>query len=206
MALDGTYAGLTASIADWLDRSDLTTQIPDFVVVFEAKASRVIRHPQMLTRDDAFTVDSQYETVPTGFVAPKVIVLNTTPVTKLEYITPEKMAEYRAGYSTSGKPEFYTVSGGNFEFFPTPGEGYTASVLYYARLDGLATTDPNWLLTSHPDVYLYGALCAAEPFIGNDERLPVWKSLLSEALLELRIEGDSMALASGAAVRPPAIG
>ena len=38
----------------------------------------------------------------------------------------------------------------------------------------------NWLLTTHPDAYLFGALCEAEPFIGNDERFPLWKARRDE--------------------------
>ena len=36
MALDGTYAGLKASVADWLNRADLTAVVPDFITLAEA--------------------------------------------------------------------------------------------------------------------------------------------------------------------------
>ena len=40
MALDGTYAGLQASIADFLNRTDLAAAIPDFIVLAEAQMAR----------------------------------------------------------------------------------------------------------------------------------------------------------------------
>ena len=40
MALDGSYDGLKASIADFLNRSDLTTAIPDFIRMAEAQMTR----------------------------------------------------------------------------------------------------------------------------------------------------------------------
>ena len=47
MALDGTYSGLKASVADWLKRTDLTSNIPDLVKLAEARIARDFprRHP-----------------------------------------------------------------------------------------------------------------------------------------------------------------
>ncbi len=43
MALDGTYTGLQASIAGYLHRADLTSNIPDFVALAEARIARDLR-------------------------------------------------------------------------------------------------------------------------------------------------------------------
>jgi len=182
-----TYAELQTAAANWLDRSDLTSRIPEFIALFEAEASRVIRAPDMLTTDSAFTVDSQTETVPTGFREAKRFKLNTSPVVSLEYVTPEQMDEWRELRASSGKPKYFTVTGGSFEFLPTPDSTYTGTLLYYKAITGLATTSPNWLLTSHPDIYLYGTLVQAEPFLKNDERIGVWRSALDRALAQLEV-------------------
>lgn len=184
-----TNAELETAVANWLDRTDLTSRIPEFVVLAEARFNRALRAPDMLTRNDAFTVDGQYEAHPTGFIEASRFVLLTSPVTKLEYVTPEEMAEKRMGRTSSGKPLWYTVAGGNFEFLPTPDSAYTASILYYARLTNVASSF-NWLATAHPDIYLFGALCEAEPYIRNDERLPLWEARLNRALAELNVMND----------------
>lgn len=191
-----TNAELETAIGNWLDRTDLSSRIPEFVVLAEARFNRVVRAPDMLTRDDAFTIDGQYETVPTGFLEAKRIVLSTSPVTSLEYVTPDAMADMQQTRSATGRPRYYTVSGGSFEFFPVPSEAFTASVLYYARLTPVATSF-NWLATSHPDVYLYGALVQAEPYLRNDDRLPVWRSQLDQALSELAVLNDRKQVQSG---------
>ena len=36
------------------------------------------------------------------------------------------------------------------------------------------------MLTNNPDVYLYGTLLEAEPFIMNDERVPLWLAIAFE--------------------------
>lgn len=184
-----TNAELETAVANWLDRTDLTSRIPEFVVLAEARFNRVIRAPDMQTRNDAFTVDGQYEAHPTGFIEASRFVLLTSPVTPLEYVTPEEMADKRTGRTSSGKPLFYTVAGGYFEFLPTPDSAYTASLLYYARLTPLASA-LNWLLTAHPDIYLFGALVEAEPYVRNDERFPLWKSRVDSALAELATMND----------------
>ena len=188
MALD-TYAGIRAAVANYLDRTDLDGRIREFITLAEARFNRVIRAPDMLTRTDSFTVDSQYETLPTGFLEASRVVLLTSPVTVLEFLTPEEIAEVRNVHSSAGKPVYYSVSGGNFEFLPTPGQAYTASVLYYQRITAVSSSF-NWLATSHPDIYLYGALLEAEPYIQNDERIPVWQSRLDRALAELNVMNE----------------
>lgn len=184
-----TYAELQTAVTNWLDRSDLATLVPDFITLAEARFNRVIRAPDMLTRDDAFTVDGQYETVPTGFIEASRVVLLTSPVTVLEYVTPQELASIRAGRTSSGKPACYSVVGGNFEFLPTPDSAYTASVSYYAKLTPVSSSW-NWLASSHPDIYLFGALTEAEPYVKNDERLLLWKSRLDQALAELNVMND----------------
>lgn len=179
-----TYAELCTALENWLDRSDLDDRIPEFITLAEARFNRVIRASDMLTRDDAFTIDGQYEDLPTGFLEAKRFVLSTSPVTVLEYLTPEEMAEQRATRTSSGKPIYFSVIGGSFEFLPTPAQSYTASLLYYKRLTTVSSSF-NWLATSHPDIYLFGALCEAEPFVRNDERFPLWDARLNRALAEL---------------------
>jgi len=39
-----TYSELKTAVADWLNRSDLTSAIPNFIALAEAQMSRQIRH------------------------------------------------------------------------------------------------------------------------------------------------------------------
>ena len=195
-----TNAELETAIGNWLDRDDLAARIPEFVVLAEARFNRVVRADDMLTRTDAFTVDGQYEALPTGFLEAKRFALLTSPVTRLEYVTPDAMAELREGRTGAGKPVYYTVAGGNFEFFPTPDSEYTASLLYYARLTPNATS-ANWLFTNHPDLYLFGALVQAEPYLRNDARLPVWQTQLDRGLAELAVANDRKQVPAGSRPR-----
>lgn len=181
-----TVANIKLAVGSFLNRSDLTSLIPDFIELAQAKLNRDVRVPQMLTRSDLATVDSQYEDVPTGWLETVRYSIASDPPTRLEYITPEAMDEKREYLNDSGKPQYFTVVGDEFEFLPSPDQTYAGSHVYYTALD-LTTT--NWLLTSHPDVVLYGALCEAAPYVMDDERLPMWKSRYDDAMRSLGVSG-----------------
>jgi hypothetical protein len=62
---------------------------------------------------------------------------------------------------------------------------------YFQKIPALASVAPangtqtNWLLTAHPDLYLFGSLVEAEMFGVNDERAPLWKGRRDEIFDEL---------------------
>ena len=117
MALD-TYANLQTSIASWLHRADLTSQIPDFIDLCETKFNRVLRLSTMEVRATA-TLDEQYEEVPTDFLEMRAIQITGGSGGMLSYLTPQQAQD---SYKTnaSGIPRFYTITDGCIVFYPTP--------------------------------------------------------------------------------------
>jgi SAM-dependent MidA family methyltransferase len=70
MALSN-YTNLKTSIANWLNRSDLTSEIADdFIVLAEADFNSKLRIRKMITQS-TFTIDSETESLPTGFLTSK---------------------------------------------------------------------------------------------------------------------------------------
>jgi hypothetical protein len=192
-----TYSELKSSVANWLHRSDLTTVIPDFIVLAEADFNRRLRIATMEERATA-SFDEAFETVPSDFLEMREVKCNTSPVTTLQYMTPQQMTEF---YPTtnSGTPTFYTLQDSliRLNFIPTS----EMEIAYYIRIPALtddATT--NWMLTNHPDVYLYGTLSAAEPYLENDKRLILWKSLY-EAAVERVDRADKQSRWSGSTLQ-----
>jgi hypothetical protein len=140
----------------------------------------------METRVTASTVaDTEYYTLPDNYVAMRNIQLNTDPKTSLEYLTPEIMDRVRGGSST-GKPKAYSIIGNNFQLRPIPDSVYEIEMLYYKYFTPLSDSNTtNDMLTYHPDIYLYGALVEAEPYLQNDKRLQTWASLYDRAKKDL---------------------
>jgi hypothetical protein len=183
----GTYAELQTAVANWLDRSDLTSRIPEFISIAESRIARKLRVRAQETESDVtMTGSTRTAAIPTGFLEVKRVYINTDPVRQLDYISP---TDYWKRYlsTQTGKPVAFTIEGPNFVFGPIPDSGYTAKVLHTKQLDALSTT-AHGTFTANPDLYLYGALTAAEPFLKNDKRLPLWKSLYDEILNELMVQ------------------
>jgi len=194
MALN-TYSGLKDAIADWLDRSDLTSRIPDFITLAEARINRELRIRPMEVRSTMSTTSGQrYFNLPGGYVQMRNIQINNNPIRPLEYITPE-MLDRLYGSSSTGCPRAYTLIGDEIQLAPIPDAVYEVEMAFYEKFtplgDGTSgTVTSNWLTTNAPDLLLYGALLEAEPFIKNDERIQLWLSAYSGAVSKLQLTDD----------------
>ena len=204
MAL-GTFTELKDSIADWLDRSDLTDRIPDFITLAEARINRDLRIRPMEVRSIMETTSGQrYFNLPGGYLQMRNMQMNTNPITPLEYITPE-MLDRLYGSDTNGKPRAYTLIGDEIQLAPIPDSDYTVEMAFYEKFtplgDGASgTTTSNWLTLNAPDVLLYGALLEAEPFIKNDERVNLWINAYNSAITRIQ-DSNARDRHSGSAMR-----
>ena len=204
MAL-GTFTELKDAIADWLDRSDLTARIPDFIALAEARLNRDVRIRPMEVRSSMETTAGQrYFNLPGGYLQMRNMQINSNPITPLEYITPE-MLDRLYGSDTTGKPKAYTLIGDEIQLAPIPDSDYTVEMAFYEKFtplgDGTSgTVTSNWLTTNAPDVLLYGALLEAEPFIKNDERIRLWLTAYNGAVKKIQ-DADARDRHSGSAMR-----
>ena len=182
MAL-ANYTDLQASVADFLNRSDLTTVIPDFITMTESELNRSLRVREMSVRTQA-PIDSQYVKLPAEFLGMRNIELLTSPVTPLEYRNLQNLDIHRVGDAT-GKPIYYSISQNNIEFAPVPDGDYTIEIVYYQKVPPLATFATNWLLDNHPDAYLYGSLMHSAPYLQADERIGVWAGKYQQVIEQI---------------------
>lgn len=186
-----TYSELQASIADFLNRSDLTNEIPDFIRLAEVAMEREIRHWRMEKRSTA-TLDTQYSSLPDDFREPVRFIITASEVHTLEQAGPFEISQRRANASdTTGRPEIYALLDGSIEVFPTPDTNYTLELLYYTNIDNLSSTvSTNWLLTNYPDAYLYGSLMHSAPFLAEDQRIQTWSALYQRSIDAINAESE----------------
>ena len=184
-----TYSELKTSIANWLNRSDLTSEISgDFIKLAEADFNAKLRIRQM-EQIDTLTVNAETITVPSGFIGVRSLYLLVSNVKyPLEYITPSNMFEIKGG-SRTGRPRAYTIESDNgteqFRFGPSPDTSYTGYLSYYKAIPALSDSNTsNYILASHPAIYLYGALYHASNFLGGIEpnQAQNWLAMYSSAL------------------------
>lgn len=187
MALSN-YTELQASVADFLNRGDLTAVIPDFIKMTESELNRVLRTREMSVRTQG-PISKQYVKLPVDFLGLRNIELMTSPVTVLEYRNLQNLDAHRA-IDASGKPIFYSIMQNNIEFAPVPDSEYTLEIVYYQALPALADNTTNWLLDSHPDIYLYGSLMQSAPYLQADERIGVWAGKFQQILEQLKTSDE----------------
>ncbi len=173
MALS-TYSDLQSAVASWLNRSDLTDQIPDFITLAESRLNRdlMLRRTEVETTlsvaDGASTV-----ALPTAFVSPIGLWVSENGTRRLlRYLDPVQMPEI----DTTGHIHDYTLTEQNI-VLERPAQGATTLVLRYVQSFALSGDNPtNWLLTTHPDAYLFGALVEAGPYLSDDRLLATWNA------------------------------
>jgi hypothetical protein len=187
MALSN-YSELQASLANWLNRSDLTTEIAnDFIVLTEKDFNSKLRIRKQIAQE-TITIDSETENLPSGYLQVRdFYILSGSQKYAMTYMTPPQMDQIR-GTNTSGIPRVYTILGDTFRFAPLPDATYTAYINYYKQFDALsASNTTNYILTNHPSIYLYGSLYHAANFLGgiDPQRLQKWEQLYVTALERL---------------------
>jgi len=178
-----TYAELQTSIAGYLARSDLTTQIPDFIRLAETRLRRDLRIRQMLT-STTITCTSGTATVsiPSNFLQVSDFVVAGNPVQPLAYESPALFSR-NSRTMDAGKPKTYTVLASTFQLAPIPDSALTLTLIYSAAPDFLSTSNTsNTFLTVCPDLLLYASLLEAEPYLMNDARINTWGTMFDRAI------------------------
>ena len=190
MAL-ATHSDLKTSVANYLGRSDLTSQIPDFITLAELRLSRDIRTRRMLkTATATMTAGDATVGLPSDFLAIRDVFVQGSPRTTVSYLSPSSFsANSRA--DEQGLPVFYTLRSNEFEFAPKPDSGYTLQMLYYYKPIALSDSNTsNEFLANYPDALLYGSLLEAEPYLMNDARAQTWSSLYNQSIARINTSDE----------------
>lgn len=204
MAAFDTYADLQATIKDWLNRADLAAQVPAFIALFEKDFNK---DPRGRIQDSVVIstaqIQNQLTPVPADYIQMQTLSIpgSTQFPEGLDLLTPTQIRQYQAMHRNPGEPQYFAIIGRQLRLLPVPDKEYTFEMEYFAKLPPLSDTNPtNWLLQQNPDLYLYGALIHAEPYLKNDDRMATWKAL-HVANMENLNTTDDRALLSGATLK-----
>lgn len=195
-----TYGDLKAAVANWLNRKDLTTRIPDFIALAELQIFRELRIPEM-EATAALVVASDYSiTLPTRFV--ETINLRETGKHTLGVIERGTMLDYIALRPETRDPVHYARDGSTLLIWPF-NVGKTMQLKYYQTFAGqlINEDDTHSVLTAAADVYLFGALAKAQPYLSRTEleQLPIWVTEYRSNIDALHDQRDNAAFAGGPA-------
>lgn len=194
------YTDLQMAVSAWLfNRQDLAAVTPDFITLAEVEANRVLSVRQMDTRATA-AFDTTSDTpnqlaVPADFQSMRTIQIlggppflpsRATFMTNAQFEDKLDQLTNRVGVAISF-PQWFTIYGNNLWFAPTPDQDYSVQMIYRANVPSLSADNPtNWLITEAPDVYLFGSLMQAAPYLSDDDRIPIWQSKYEKAIQQLQ--------------------
>jgi hypothetical protein len=193
------YSSLQASIGDWLNRADLTQQIPDFISLAEATLNKVLRSTWMVqTASLSVNAAAQRVAMPADVLEPIYCQILASAVSPLEQCSPQQlMMLRRARLKTAAVPRFYAIIGRNIELAPSAASATTLELNYYQRIPALTSGNTtNWLLTQDPDIYLYTSLMHAAPFLQDEQRQAVMETLVSKQIALAVQRNDTATFAS----------
>ena len=193
-----TYAELKTNIANFLNRSDLTSQLDFFIDATEAEFNRRLRVKDMIKRATA-TADSQYLSLPTDWLEAINVQLDGNNFTPLMQQSIESLDIYRKSVdNVSNQPVYYALVDNTIELVPTPDTSYTLQLTYYGTIDALSDSNTsNFISNSYPDAYLYGALKHASIYLMEDDRVALFTQQFEKALEEMRLEQEKAEFGKG---------
>jgi hypothetical protein len=161
------YGELKTAVAAWLNKSNLTTVIPDFIALAEIDIRRDLRVPAMETVVTG-TLAGETMAHPSRFLEARRLVVNDTVYS---YRTPE---QYQA--LINSQQSIFTNIGTNLYILGgTAGDDY--SLIYTASFDPLVgDTSTNWVLTNAPGVYLAASCRYGAVYLKDTEAEAGWAS------------------------------
>lgn len=153
MAL-ANYAELIGAVAQYVG-VDSIANVPTFISLFEARANRNLRVPEMEKRATA-TPTTEYVALPADFLELRSIQINGSSVKLLEYASPQKID----AMGLTGSAYYYSLVGNELQINPSAA-GSEVEISYYGKIPALSDANTNFLLTAHPDYYLMGCVYEA---------------------------------------------
>ncbi len=83
----------------------------------------------------------------------------------------------------TARPSFFTIIGNEIQFDRVPDSNYTIEFQYYRKAASLSITNQtNEILTSHPSIYLFGALTALFSYALDTEQQLKYNQMFISAI------------------------
>lgn len=214
MALS-TYAELVAALERYIDRTDRDTEILDWLVLVEADASRRLNlRAQDVTTTGTLLAATNEILTPALCVSPRRLTFTTQPPITVDVVASVKAVEIGDNAAGNVPPIAAYVHGVNASFqtiikvVPTPASSQPYELLSTSKIPPLGdgtggTATSTYLLSAHPDIYLYGVLTQCGLFDEDDPRMARWERKYETACAQARAtEWRARALLGRLKVRP----
>lgn len=200
----GTVAEIKTAAADWLNRSDLSSQIDDFYSLALIEATRKLE-TKIGTVVTEKTITASEATAKRFFEPSDSLDIISITDSKGNPLTEVTYEEYRAYTDTSGSPMVYARAESYIYIGPPPAENDVFTIQSKA-LNASAYASYQASGSSFiSDILLYGILMHAYVFLKDDNRVALFKQKFDELILDVnrntrfrgRIKDESIAQYGG---------
>jgi len=167
------YGQLKTAVANWINRSDLTSDIATIIEMAEATIRTDVRVSAMESLVTG-NLTSGSVALPDRFLESRRLLVGS----KLhDYVTPD---QYQIEIEQSSTLRHYTSYAGSLQVINGGASAYSLLCYrWFVTLSGDA--DTNWLLTNYPNVYLYQALKQAAVFVKDANAAQSYEALYQQA-------------------------
>jgi hypothetical protein len=198
-----TYAELKQAVLDWANKPEIEQSVATFIQLAEVEFNRTVRHYKMVSRRTTTLAAGSYRISqpPDWLEAINIQATGQLGPYALFYSAPFDLDGIRQGERAGGEPRVYGLAGLEIEVAPTPTVSTTIEQIYYAKIPSLSdTVTTNWLLTDHPDLYLFGALTQYGAF-ETDPRVELWRTAYDRSVGVVNTASDTSAHSGGPLIR-----
>lgn len=193
----GDYQDLQDLVSAYLDRDDLAPQLRNFIAIAEAELNRRLRVVNMETKT-IWVISGEEYPLPDDFRRMRKIHIEGSPDRPMMEISPTAAPMLFSGVNT-GIPQAYWIEGRVLTLAPVPNTTVgTFRVTYWRRIPPLTNIQPvNWLLTEHPDIYVWATIREAAAYIRDPEAQDYAENRFNLAVEQLKQESVTDSWASG---------
>jgi hypothetical protein len=190
--------GYRAEIADWMQRTDVTTAMAaSFVNLAIAEVNADMTAAQMESLVTS-SLDDEFNALPADFVAMRA--LRTSAGEPMAFVTPSQFQMYVDADYTPDQP-IYTVEDMSLRVLPAPSVASPLSVvmLYQASNAELSATDAasNWMMSACPQVLFYAALAKAFMWAHSFDKAMVFETKYQEEFRRYKRQNKALKFGAG---------
>ncbi len=164
---------LRSAVADYTTRSDLP--LATLIAMAESKFASTVKH-RLGEKfvEIAVPAGAASFPLPADFQEGRSLKIDHHPLT---------LTSIDALNIGPGDTDRYAIVGNTVRLQNRPAKDVVVSLTYYARVPALTDAAPtNWLLSTFPDVYLYGVLIEYAVWAQDNDKQTLYASLLGVAL------------------------
>lgn len=180
-----TYSELQTAITEWMDRSDLSGNVVDFITLAEARLNRKIEFVETTTTLTGVVGSRNVDVSALSIIEPMQVYLTSSGTGDETEVDIKGPGTFPFS-DDSGFPGYVSLDADNLVFDRPLDEAYSIRFRYRGRFALSDAAPTNDLLTDHPDVYLAASIVWGGIYIADVNKAAAFKSILDEFIKETR--------------------